>query len=361
MLLESGEPKIMDFGVARMESSQLTGPGHVFGTPRYMAPEQALGETVDGRADLFALGSVAYYLLTGSHAFGAPSVPVVLQQVISHEPVAASALTPGLPPGVDDVLHRALAKSPSARYARGREMAEDVDDILAGRPPRHAGPEVLELVDDDLLRVLQDDAPSGSPSSVPSLEQQLASLTESTLRETRRRPWLVAAAGLAVIAAAGLTWPRGPAAAPDLGALPAQSALIARASSHIAPPAVDGPRRASQAATSAPAAAGPARLRLRIEHPLKQGRLRLWSGDRLLLDEALRGQESRHLGLFKRTKGSLQRVVELPAGDHRLRVEVAWSDGRRSTSVAGRFAAGSSRQVRIQLAGSDKSLSARIT
>jgi hypothetical protein len=171
----------------------------------------------------------------------------------------------------------------------------------------------------------------------------------------------VAAAGLAVIAAAGLTWPSSPHDLPALGDLPVQSALIAHASSHIAPPAVDAPPRASTVAPAGSPSTDPARLRLRIEHPLKQGRLRLWAGDRLLLDEALRGQESRHLGLFKRTRGSLQRVVELPPGDHRLRVEVVWSDGRRSTSVAGRFAAGSSSQVRIQLEGADKSLSARIT
>jgi hypothetical protein len=366
MILDSGDPKIMDFGVARLESSQLTGPGHVFGTPRYMAPEQALGEAVDGRSDLFALGSVAYLLLTGRHAFGAPSVPVVLQQVISDDPVPPSSLVPGVPATVDELVRRALAKAPAARYQRGRELAEDAEDILAGRLPRHLELEVVELADGDLLLEELTDELGGAPlpPRPASVEQQLAALTESTLRETRRRPWHVAVAATALLAAVGFAWPRGTGdGATEAVPLPSAAVLVAQASSQIAPPAVDAPFPATRASASRPTAAseGPARVRVRLDHSLKQGRVRVWAGDRLLLEDTLRGREKRHLGLFRRTRGSFQRVVELAPGSHRLRVEVSWDDGRRTTSVTGRFAAGSSRQVSLQLDGSGRNLTAKIS
>src|SRR5262245_6925619 len=68
MLLESGEPKIMDFGIAKVEASNLTAAGQMFGTPLYMSPEQALGRPVDARSDLFSLGSMLYEMLTGRRA-----------------------------------------------------------------------------------------------------------------------------------------------------------------------------------------------------------------------------------------------------------------------------------------------------
>lgn len=138
MLLPSGEPKIMDFGIAKLEEGfNLTSTGEFFGTPFYMAPEQALGKAVDGRTDLFSLGSVAYTLLTGRRPFQADSIPTILARVAYKDPPPPSRLVAGLPSDLDDVLARAMAKSPDDRYPSGNAMAEDLEDILAGRPPRH--------------------------------------------------------------------------------------------------------------------------------------------------------------------------------------------------------------------------------
>ena len=75
MILRSGEPKILDFGIARVDAGHLTSPGDLFGTPLYMSPEQALGQPVDARSDLFSLGTIAYAMLTDHSPFAGPKVP----------------------------------------------------------------------------------------------------------------------------------------------------------------------------------------------------------------------------------------------------------------------------------------------
>jgi serine/threonine-protein kinase len=139
MLLPDGGTKIMDFGIAKLEAVAvgLTSTGQFFGTPAYMAPEQAMGQEIDGRADLFSLGATAYALLTGQLAFAADNMVATIGKVARHDPAPPSQLTPGLPGEVDYVLARALAKAPADRYANARMLAEDTSDILAGRPPRH--------------------------------------------------------------------------------------------------------------------------------------------------------------------------------------------------------------------------------
>ncbi len=137
MVLPTGEPKIMDFGVAKLDAAHLTTGGEVFGSPSYMSPEQAEGETLDARSDLFSLGAVLYELLTGKKAFPGRDLPTVLLRLAHEDPVAPSALNPGLPPALDAVVARALAKERAARYPNGKALAEDIEDILADRAPRH--------------------------------------------------------------------------------------------------------------------------------------------------------------------------------------------------------------------------------
>ena len=137
MILRSGEPKIMDFGIARVDAGHLTTPGELFGTPLYMAPEQALGRPADARSDIFSLGTIAYTLLTGAAPFAAPSVPAILARVVHRSVPPPSGVVPGLPSAIDDVLARAMAKAPEDRYPSGQALAEDVEDLLGGRPPCH--------------------------------------------------------------------------------------------------------------------------------------------------------------------------------------------------------------------------------
>ncbi len=129
--------KLMDFGIAKVDTTKLTAAGQFFGTPLYMAPEQAANETVDARCDLFSLGTVLYALLTGREAFAANNVMATLQRVTTEDPDPPSVVDPTLPKDLDDVLARCLAKDPDDRYPDARHLSDDLTDVMEGRRPRN--------------------------------------------------------------------------------------------------------------------------------------------------------------------------------------------------------------------------------
>ena len=125
MIDPSGQVKVMDFGIAKLETAaNLTSTGLIMGTPNYMSPEQARGLKVDGRSDLFSLGCVLYECLTGTRPFQAESVSGILVKILTEEPPPVDFRAAGLPSGVGAVLSRAMAKESAARYASGAEMIE---------------------------------------------------------------------------------------------------------------------------------------------------------------------------------------------------------------------------------------------
>jgi serine/threonine protein kinase len=136
MVTAEGQPKIADFGIAKLAMADTTLPGHVVGTPAYMSPEQLNGKAVDGRSDLFSLGVIAYWLVTGVKPFDGDTLTEICVQVVTRDPVPPSEITAGLNIDFDYVLSRALAKDPAMRYQSGSEMAADMDDLDAGRKPR---------------------------------------------------------------------------------------------------------------------------------------------------------------------------------------------------------------------------------
>lgn len=123
--------KITDFGIARLTDSSRTKTGIILGTPSYMSPEQLAGSGVSGQSDLFSLGITLYQLLTGAPPFRADSIPKLMQKIAHehHQPV--SAVRDDLPPGIDEVLERALAKDPAARFPNGRTMALALRDCCS--------------------------------------------------------------------------------------------------------------------------------------------------------------------------------------------------------------------------------------
>ena len=130
------QPKIADFGIAKVAMAETTLPGHVVGTPAYMSPEQLNGKAVDGRSDLFSLGVITYWLLTGVKPFDGATFTEICVQVVTKDPAPPSEIASGLNMDFDYVLSRALAKDPAMRYQSGSEMAADLDDLSAGRKPR---------------------------------------------------------------------------------------------------------------------------------------------------------------------------------------------------------------------------------
>ena len=136
-LLSNRQIKILDFGLARVIGSDMTRTGLVVGTPHYMSPEQVRGERVDARSDVFGLGCLFYEILTGARPFDADSLHAVFYKVLQSEPGPPSERVPGLPPVLDQVIRKALAKSRDDRFADAAELAsvlaEAREAIVAGR------------------------------------------------------------------------------------------------------------------------------------------------------------------------------------------------------------------------------------
>ena len=142
----SGQVKLMDFGIARLaDDSQVTMTGTLVGSPAYMSPEQATGENVDRRSDIFALGTVLYRMVTGTLPFRGANPSVVLKNIIEttfDDPVER---VPSLSPTIASIIRRCLGQSPDDRYADTGEILKELDAFLegVGIPPDDPGPWAL--------------------------------------------------------------------------------------------------------------------------------------------------------------------------------------------------------------------------
>lgn len=127
-VLDDGTVKLLDFGIATIQAV-ARGQETAGGSSGYTSPEMLAGETVDARSDLFSVGVVAYELLTGRQPFTGDSATAVAYQILHEDPPSARSLVPELPPSIDAVLERALAKSPEARWQRARELGDAVRTV----------------------------------------------------------------------------------------------------------------------------------------------------------------------------------------------------------------------------------------
>ena len=201
MLTPRGDAKVMDFGIARAAAettSDLTGTATVIGTAHYLSPEQARGERVDLRSDLYSTGCLLYELLLGRPPFLGDSSVSVAYQHVREMPVPPSEVDPSLSSDIDAVVARALAKDPADRYQSADEMAADISRVLAGLPAHAA--QSSEFTEDTHV----------VPASVPSPVTEV----EGEATHGLRGPVVPAAAGAAVVAgattAAGSTTAAGP-------------------------------------------------------------------------------------------------------------------------------------------------------
>jgi hypothetical protein len=314
MVLPTGDPKIMDFGIAKFSNSQLTAAGEFFGTPSYMSPEQALGESIDGRSDIFSLGSVLYLMVTGAKAFDASSVPAVLNRVARHDPPQPSQLVRSLPPEVDHIVMRALAKRASERYPDGRTMAEDMEDALAGRPLRHRQTALPDWAGSPMAALSVDKDPTLNPAAPP--------------------------------AAAG--WGRRPVLALVGLGLAAMVALLKFSAGPPAPPSTPASPDASPSAVAGP----PAQVAFALEHPFRSGRLTVWVDERSVLEEPLESQVRKRLFVFKSRRGSESATVSVPPGTHSIRVQVQGDAGVvLNRRVRATFRSGESRRLSARVDG----------
>ena len=124
MVSNTGRMKVMDFGLARGQQSDLTGTGALLGTPAYMAPEQIRCQPIDSRTDQYSLGIVAYELLTGAKPYQTEDDMQLLFAHVSCEPVPPRDLRPDLPEAIADIVLKMLSKDPEDRYPTLIDVAE---------------------------------------------------------------------------------------------------------------------------------------------------------------------------------------------------------------------------------------------
>jgi len=299
MVLASGHAKIMDFGIAKVPASQLTMAGEFFGTPSYMSPEQAGGLPVDPRSDLFSLGCILHQLLTAQRAFDGPTLPTILMRVMQEDPPPPSRLVPGLPAGVDAVVGRALAKDRDRRYPDGKTMAEDIEDVLAGRTPRHT-PVGAAIPEGDRTRVSAGKVVPGSGKG-------------------RRIVVTMGAAGLLILGLLGALF------------IPWRGQLVMLALPALAPP--------------------PAKLEVDFEHNLKGGTLKVWIDDELVIDEPLESRVTQKILSYRIHKGTLSQSLEVGPGEHLVRVQVEGEGFSASRRIHGTFESGGKRRLRVEVGG----------
>jgi len=344
MLQPDGQPKVLDFGIARLPMSDLTGAGQVFGTPAFMSPEQARGEEVDARSDVFSVGSVLYQLLSGRRPFEGENVARILRLVSESDPEPLARTAPGIPAAVERVVARAMAKEPDTRYSSAGDLAEDLADLAEDREPRH-----LQGRGAHRSGAPTPAAPGAATTAQPAptldLDSELHALVSEPTHDVgpsraRRasRGWLRRAGlalGLLTLLALGfVAGRRGPEESPGV-------AVAAPTGPDVAP----DPEPTSPAPLTAP----PASIEVDFEHHLKSGNLRIWIDGDVALDRWLSADSERSIVGIKFRHGELSDSLDVPPGTHDVRVRLAWDDNSRTGVVTAHFVEGESRVLRIRI------------
>ncbi|OBF06514.1 serine/threonine protein kinase [Mycobacterium sp. ACS4054] len=196
MISSTNAVKVMDFGIARAiadSGNSVTQTAAVIGTAQYLSPEQARGDTVDARSDVYSLGCVLYEILTGEPPFTGDSPVAVAYQHVREDPIPPSQRHEGISADLDAVVLKALAKNPDNRYQTAAEMRADLVRVHNGEPPE--APKVL--TDADRSGMLAAPGNQPGPRTDPLPRQPLRHIDDREGGSVGR--WIVAVAALAVL------------------------------------------------------------------------------------------------------------------------------------------------------------------
>jgi serine/threonine protein kinase len=297
LITAEGKAKIADFGVAHLNQAVATQAGKVFGSPAYMAPEQMNGSKPDVRSDLFSLGVTLYSMLTGFRPFQGNSAQTVCFKVMNVEPLPVSSLQADLPPELDRIVQRAIAKDPRDRYQSGADLAAD-------------------------LRVFASNEDSFADATgflTRALEQDRSRARRPVRLVFSRRMALEAAIAVVTIAlvltglefrdqyreAETLLPPPPVLSAPEIQKSPPERALI-----------VKKPIR-----HTGPLPVQTAKVRVEILHRFPNGSASVWLDKKLVFDQELRASTQGH-GLFKTIVMNQTSDLQFSSGEHELEVRV---------------------------------------
>ena len=193
MVTRAGDIKVMDFGIARALSdaqATMTQTAQVIGTAQYLSPEQARGERVDARSDLYSAGCLLYELLTGRPPFTGDSPVAIAYQHVTENPVTPSRIDPEIPPWADAIVLKSMAKDPANRYQSAGDMRADIQRGLSGMPvnaPPTGSYERTQRVGPPMMG----GGYGGSTSAIPAYQYGPGDDDYDDGRRGRRWPWLV--------------------------------------------------------------------------------------------------------------------------------------------------------------------------
>jgi tRNA A-37 threonylcarbamoyl transferase component Bud32 len=385
LITEDGHPKIADFGVAKLNLANFTLAGRVLGTPAYMSPEQLNGDAVDGRSDLFSLGVILYTILTGYRPFQGNSALTVCFKVVNREPVAATVLNTDLPPGLDYIIARALAKDPAQRYQRGMEMASDIQALREGRDPRGnadqpgsdtAAGAALAASGSTTTSALAPlrlgpKSPAGGRHLTPE-HRAARNLLENMRKKSLAGTLLLVGLLVFGFRMASVLWPhtappQNLAITTTIKPLPRAEAVAPAKTETIPvvkkrrktagranPPSVKvaTPNAPPSLVLSSPPPSppvSPALLEIEVEHKFAAANLSIWVDDRLTYTHTLEGTDKKRLVVFHQVQGHEFHAMQLSPGKHLLRVEVSSgaASGEQSAMVTGEFVSGKEKMLHI--------------
>lgn len=211
ILLADGAVKITDFGIARVEASQLTQTGAVMGTPSYMSPEQFMAQRIDARSDLFSAAAILYELVTGERPFPGKEIITIMHNVLNTSVIDATRLNVHLPKCFDAFFQRALAKQPRDRFQSAKDFAQALELALENKFVWQEVPEEAitgTAISDDAATVRAGGSETASRATRRRWREAETQISDYAESETGKgKKWLLMPVmSLLVLAGAGVGW-----------------------------------------------------------------------------------------------------------------------------------------------------------